>query len=119
MAQGAGVIAVGLSSLLVVFHPFQYPAQYGIAFNVALVIAILWAVIVGLWSRRESFINIGELFFVLLVFGRYFDFSFRLLDDPSLVFIGAGLLLLLLLGSGYALEWYRRRLLRTMRTEGS
>lgn len=66
----------------------------------------------GVWSRREAFVNIGLGYFVLLVFSRYFDMFFSLFDR-SLVFVGAGGLLLL---GGYVLKQSRRRLLNTMQT---
>lgn len=107
MAVGAGIALLGASSLVALFHPFQDPRVYAIVFNGVILAGVLWAVVVGLWTRRESFINLGLAFFVLLVFGRYFDFLFSFMDR-SLAFILAGVLLL---GGGYLLERSRRRLL--------
>jgi uncharacterized membrane protein len=111
--EAAGVAVLLLSSLLVVFHPLSEAAHYAVVFNAVLLSAVVWAIILGVWSRREALINIGLAFFVLLVAARYFDFFFSFMDR-SLAFIGGGLLLM---GGGYLLERSRRRLLLSMRVE--
>jgi hypothetical protein len=83
---------------------FSYP----ILFNVLLAAAILGAVLVGLATNRNAFVNTGLVFFGLLVLARYFDFSFTLFDR-SVVFIGAGILLLV---TSYGLARLQRRLVR-------
>jgi uncharacterized membrane protein len=111
--EGVGVAVLLLSSLLVVFHPLSEAAHYALVFNVVLLAAVVWAIVLGVWSRREALINIGLAFFVLLVVARYFDFFFSFMDR-SLAFIAGGLLLM---GGGYLLERSRRRLLLSMRVE--
>lgn len=109
----AGVGVLLLSSLLVVFHPLGDAAQYALFFNTLLLASVLWAIVLGIWSRREAPINVGLGFFVLLVTARYFDFFFSFMDR-SIAFIAGGLLLM---GGGYLLERSRRRLLQSMRSE--
>lgn len=114
LVQAGGTLALAASSLLALFHPFVAPAAYAVVFNLVLLVAILWAIVIGLWTRREAWINIGLIFFVLLVVARYFDLFFGLMDR-SLAFIVAGVALL---AGGYLLERSRRGLLRTMRRAG-
>lgn len=111
--ESAGAAALLLSSLLVVFHPFADAAQYALTFNALLLAAVVWAIVLGIWTRREALVNIALCFFVLVVVARYFDFFFSFMDR-SLAFIGGGLVLL---AGGYLLERSRRRLLLSIRTE--
>ena len=91
LVHASGVLVIGLSSLLVVFHPFDSPGAYALAFNLILLAAVLWGVGLGIWTHQEPLINLSLLFFALQVMARYFDFFFSLFDR-SLVFIGAGAL---------------------------
>jgi uncharacterized membrane protein len=113
LVYGAGVTLIWLSSLLVVFHPFDSAGVYALAFNLVLLAGILWAVIMGIWTRREPLINLTLIFFALQVLARYFDFFFGLFDR-SLVFIGAGGLLI---GGGWLIERSRRLLIARMIAE--
>jgi uncharacterized membrane protein len=111
--HGLGITLIWLSSLLVVFHPFDSPGAYALVFNLVLLAAIVWAVSLGIWTRQEPLINLALIFFALQVLARYFDFFFALFDR-SLVFIGAGILLL---GGGWLIERSRRLLIARMQTE--
>ena len=115
LLQVGGIIILGASSLLAVSHPFGEAAVYAVVFNLVLLWAILWVIVIGLWTHREAWINLGLGFFVLQVVARYFDLFFTLMDR-SLAFVAAGAILL---GGGYLLERSRRRLLQTMRLGGN
>jgi len=113
VVHGIGVILVWLSSLLVVFHPFDSPGAYALAFNLVLLATVIWGVGLGIWTRQEPLINLSLIFFALQVMARYFDFFFALFDR-SLVFIGAGVLLLV---GGWLIERSRRVLIARMLEE--
>jgi uncharacterized membrane protein len=82
-------------------------APMAILFNLVLFALIIGAIAVGYWNREPAWINVGTLFFALLVIVRYFDWCWELLPR-SLFFISAGLLLLF---GGMALERTRRRVI--------
>src|SRR5215203_181088 len=113
VVHGIGVILIWLSSLLVVFHPFDSPGAYALAFNLVLLATVIWGVGLGIWMRQEPLINLSLIFFALQVMARYFDFFFALFDR-SLVFIGAGVLLLV---GGWLIERSRRVLIARMLEE--
>ena len=91
------------------FHP--------LLFNAVVAGAAVWAITIGLRTNRDGFVNTALVFIGLLILARYFDFSFRLLDR-SIVFIGAGVVLL---GTAVGLDRLRRRLTadEETRPEGS
>lgn len=68
---------------------------------------IIGAVVAGYIGRRAVYVNLGLLFFVLFVIGRYFDVFYRLMPR-SLFFIAGGLLLI---GGSIVLERQRRRII--------
>jgi uncharacterized membrane protein len=78
-----------------------------ILFNLLLFALIVGAIAVGHWNREPAWVNVGTLFFALLVIVRYFDWCWELLPR-SLFFVSAGLLLLF---GGMALERTRRHVL--------
>jgi uncharacterized membrane protein len=84
--------------------------RLALLFNLLLLALTLGAIAVGYWNRDPAWVNLGTLFFALLVVVRYFDWFWALLPR-SLFFIGAGLLLLF---GGMALERSRRRVLGEM-----
>ena len=67
---------------------------------------VLHEIAAGVTERKNYFINLGLLFFGLLVITRYVDLMWGMLDG-ALLFITAGVLLLLV---GFFLERTRRRL---------
>jgi len=103
----ATLVLPGLVGLLIGGRPFAAAEPYAIVANALIALTVLWWVLVGLATGRESFVNLALVLFGVTAFARYFDFAFALLDR-SFVFIGAGVLLL---AGGYALERVRRRLL--------
>ncbi|MCZ6538272.1 MAG: hypothetical protein O6922_00400, partial [Chloroflexi bacterium] len=88
--------------------PLGSPEPYVIASNLLLVVLIFGAIILGIVNRREAFVNVGIIFFVIDLATRYIELTVDMLET-SLAFIVGGLLLL---GVGYGMERARRRLLR-------
>ncbi len=108
VAQAVGTVGAFLfMAVLFLTTPFSNGAPYAVIFNGLAVAMIVWAVVVGLWSQREAFVNIGLVFAGLLILARYIDVSFTLFDS-ALVFIGGGLVLI---GAAYGLERARKLLL--------
>jgi hypothetical protein len=95
------------------FEPGGADAFQPLLFNVLVAAGALWAIVVGLGTDRDGFVNTALVFVGLLILARYFDFSFRLFDR-SLVFIGAGVVLLV---TALGLDRLRRRLTAGDRTE--
>ena len=104
-AAGAAVVAI--PSALILFHPFREPVPYAIVMNALILAAVLASIWYGVRTTQERFINVGLALFAIVAFCRYVDVAF-LLFDRSLVFVGAGVVLL---GLGWALERGRRTLL--------
>jgi uncharacterized membrane protein len=116
LVEALGLLGLGAITILTTaLHPFGEAGTYAVLFNILAVLVALWAVLVGISTGRESFINVGLALFGLVVFARYVDY-FGTLFDRSLAFIGAGILLLL---GGYALERSRRVLLARARQAGA
>lgn len=97
-----------------IYLPGQSDLIYPLIFNALLLFGIVGLVFGGYFRSEESWINIALFFFGVDVFARYFEFSFDLFDR-SLVFIGAGSILL---AGGFLLERGRRRVVGRMRTSG-
>ena len=83
---------------------------YPVLFNVLLVALALGAVVVGYANDETWLVNLGLVFVGVEIFARYVDFFWEILPR-SLVFVGAGILLLLL---AFALERQRSRLVERM-----
>ena len=114
VAQAVGTVgAFSFMAVLFLTTPFSDGAPYAVMFNGLALAMIVWAVVVGLWSQREAFVNTGLAFAGLLILARYLDLSFTLFDR-SLVFIGGGLVLI---GAAYGLERARKLLLALGSTE--
>lgn len=79
---------------------------HSLLFNALVAGTAFWAIVIGLRTDRDAFVNTALVFAGLLILARYFDFSFRLLDR-SIVFIGAGIVLL---ATAAGLDRLRRRL---------
>jgi uncharacterized membrane protein len=106
--EPAGSLALlGITVALVMTTPFSSAAPYAVTFNLIALAVVLWAVLLGVATGRESLVNLALGLFGVVVMARYFDY-FGTLLDRSLGFIGAGLLLLV---GGFLLERTRRFLI--------
>ena len=103
-----------IAVFLLIFLPGESDLTYPLIFNVLLLFGIVGLVFGGYFGSREAWINIALIFFGVDVFARYFEFSFDLFDR-SLVFIGAGSILL---AGGFLLERGRRKVMERIRTSG-
>ena len=81
-------------------------------FNVLCALSVLGTLSSGYLQGNEARVNLALGLIALLVISRYFEFSATLFD-LSLVFVGAGIILL---AGGFLLERGRRRLLASMRS---
>jgi uncharacterized membrane protein len=97
-----------IAGWFIAIHLFESATPYVIIFNVLLVLQIFGIIALGVINKREAFVNIGIVFFVIDLSTRYIELTVDMLDT-SLAFIIGGLLLL---GVGYSMERARRRLLR-------
>ena len=107
-----GLIAV----LLVVAHvaglvPAGWDPLYPILFNALFALSALGLMASGYLRDHEGRVNLAIAFIAIYVITRYFEYSIDLLDS-SMVFIGAGVVLL---AGGYLLDRGRRRMLAAMR----
>lgn len=75
--------------------------------NLIFAAGIIGIIFLGYTRKSIAYINVGLLFFVLLIVARYFDFFWKLLPR-SLFFIAGGLILML---GGIILERKRRQIL--------
>jgi uncharacterized membrane protein len=107
----AGLALVGLA-FAAAYVPIHEREPYAIFFNVLLFATLLASVAIGVAQDREAYVNIGLVFFAILVVTRYFDWTTELFDR-SVVLLGAGALVLV---GASLVESYRRRLLRHMRS---
>lgn len=108
LLQAGGVTGiVAITAILIVLHPFPSAEPYAIVINTLAVGVVLWAAVLGVTTGRESLINAGLVLFATLAFARYVDFAWMLFDR-SLVFVGAGVMLLV---GGFVLERSRRLLI--------
>jgi len=84
-----------------------------LAFNLLYAIQVVGVIVLGYLRRNRAYVNLGLLFFVLDVLGRYFDIFYGLLPR-ALFFIGGGFLLLV---GGILLEKKRRMVLASFNLE--
>ena len=99
---------------LLIYLPGENDFTYPLIFNALLLFGIIGLVFAGYFRNDEAWINMALIFFGVDVFSRYFEYSFDLFDR-SLVFIGAGSILL---AGGFLLERGRRKVLERIRTSG-
>ncbi len=113
-ALGAvGPLALLVPLVVVVALPGGGDVTYPLIFNLVLLGAIVGLLATGYVTGRESFVNVGLVFFSIDVISRYFEFGWDLIDR-SLLFIINGTILLI---GGYLLERGRRCVILRMRGE--
>ncbi len=108
-----GMAALGLLALacVVVFVSGTGHSLYVILFNIVYLAGVVGLVFLGYYRARELYINLGIVLFCIIVFSRYFEFGFGLLDR-SVIFIVAGSILIV---GGFLVERGRRRVVDRMR----
>ena len=103
------------ASHVLVRVPVGWEPLYPIMINALFALSSLGLMVSGYLQGREGRVNLALVLIALLVISRYFEYSTTLFDR-SLVFVGAGVILL---AGGFLLERGRRRMLTAMRaTEG-
>ena len=107
----AAVVLLLTASQVLARVPVEWTPLYPIVINALFVLAALGLMISGYTQAREARVNLALGLIALLVISRYFEFSTTLFD-LSLVFVGAGIILL---AGGFLLERGRRKLLAAMR----
>ncbi|MCY4625157.1 MAG: DUF2157 domain-containing protein [Chloroflexi bacterium] len=105
-----------ITVLLAVAHtaglaPVDWDPFYPIVFNALFALSALGLMASGYLHDNEGRVNLSLALIALYVITRYFEYSIDLLDS-SLVFFGAGVVLL---AGGYLLDRGRRRMLAAMR----
>ena len=111
--EGLMVLALLVGAFLVIFMPPANDYVYPLLFNVLLLIGVVGLLFSGYFRGQEYMVNLAALLFTLQVFARYFEFGFDLLDR-SIVFVGAGIILL---AGGFAMERGRRRMVDRLRSQ--
>ena len=101
------LVAVHLPALVSV----DWEPLYPIVFNALFALSALGLMASGYLREHEGRVNLSLALIALYVITRYFEYSIDLLDS-SLVFFGAGVVLL---AGGYLLDRGRRRMLTAMR----
>ena len=107
----AAVVILLAASHLVVHISTNEEAIYAIVFNTLFALSVLGLLVAGYLQGNEARVNLTLGLIALLVISRYFEFSATLFD-LSLVFVGAGVILL---AGGFLLERGRRKMLTAMR----
>ena len=109
--EAAAIVVLLAASHLVVRVPVDWEVLYPIVFNALFALSALGLMISGYLQEREGRVNLSLGLIALFVITRYFEYSTSLFDR-SLVFIGAGVILL---AGGFLLERGRRKMLDAMR----
>ena len=107
------VLALLAAASLVIFVPVKSIIFYPVLFNLLFLIGVAGLLFLGYVRGQEVLVNLAVVFFTLQVFARYFEFGFDLLDR-SLVFVGAGVILL---AGGFVMERGRRRMVNRIRSQ--
>ena len=87
---------------------------YAVVFNALLALALLGVLVSGYLRGREAWVNIALAFIGVFIISRYFEYSWDLLDR-SLIFVAAGVILLL---GGFLAERGRQKMLERIRAAG-
>jgi uncharacterized membrane protein len=113
--EGIAIIIALAAAYVVIGVENGNESYYSVASNALFAAALLAVLVSGYLRGREAWVNIGLVFIGVDIIARYFKYSWDLLD-PSLVFVAAGVILLI---GGYLAERFRQRMLKRIRlTEG-
>ncbi len=110
--EGVAFAVLLAAAIIVASVPVDDEAVYAIVFNVLFSLAALGLMTSGYLQERETRVNLSLILIAVFVISRYFEYSTSLFDR-SLVFVGAGVILLV---GGFLLERGRRKMLAAMRT---
>ena len=105
------IVALLAASHVAVRVPVEWDALYTVVFNALFALSVLGLMVSGYLQEREGRVNLSLGLIALFVISRYFEYSPSLFDR-SLVFVGAGVILL---AGGFLLERGRRKMLDAMR----
>lgn len=108
----ATVVLLLTASHVLVRIPVDWEPLYPIVINALFALSALGLMVSGYLQGREGRVNLALALIALFVISRYFEYSTTLFDR-SLVFVGAGVILL---AGGFLLERGRRRMLDAMRS---
>ena len=107
------IIAVGVVVAIALAAMLAGDPWVWVVFNLVILAAVVGLVAAGYRLLRADLINVAIAVFAVMLFTRYFEFGFGLLQQ-SVAFIVTGVLLL---GVGFGLEILRRRMVQRMRSQ--
>ena len=124
-----GLALLVLFALIFILFPVEYPQTavgyyvyrraelnpYMFLWNIVLAAESITLISFGYLSNERRYVNIGILFFALQVMSRYFDVFSLYFGTYGSFMIGG----IILIGLGYILEKFRKRLLEKMREKGA
>ena len=111
LAEAGAIAALLAATHMAALVTVDWDPLYPIVFNALFALAALGLMASGYLRDHEGRVNLSLALIALYVITRYFEYSIDLLDI-SLVFFGAGVILL---AGGYLLDRGRRRMLAAMR----
>ncbi|PKB71615.1 MAG: hypothetical protein BZY87_04425 [SAR202 cluster bacterium Io17-Chloro-G6] len=110
--EGVAIAILLASAYVVIGVDTGGEVVYAVTFNVLLVLSLLGVLVSGYMRGRETWVNIALVFIGIDVIARYFEYSWGLMDR-SLIFVAAGVILLL---GGFVIERGRQKMLERIRT---
>ena len=111
LAEAGAIAALLAATHMAALVTVDWDPLYPIVFNALFALSALGLMALGYLRDHEGRVNLSLALIALYVITRYFEYSIGLLDS-SLVFLGAGVVLL---AGGYLLDRGRRRMLAAMR----
>ena len=111
LAEGGVIVVVLAAAHAAAVVSVAWGPLYPIVFNALFALSALGLTASGYLQDHEGRVNLSIALIALYVITRYFEYSIDLLDS-SLLFLGAGVILLT---GGYLLDRGRRRMLAAMR----
>ena len=112
--EGVAIAVLLAAAFMVITVDTGSEVLYAVVFNAIFAVALLGVLVSGYLRGREAWVNIGLIFISINIFARYFEYSWDLLDR-SLIFVAAGVILLL---GGYLVERGRQKMLERIRASG-